>query len=98
MYAVVTWEIDSAAPDPDAIASDAAAAFGDRLTCTLFRGAHIARVGSTTDFVLVHEALARVADAHPGKFRYAAWALRGASPMRTSEPLDRDLAGEITGA
>ena len=98
MYAVVTWEIDPAAPDPAAIASDAIAAFGDRPICTLFQGAHIARVASTTDFVVVHEALARVADAHLGAFRYAAWALRGASPMRTSEPFDRDLAREITGA
>jgi hypothetical protein len=42
-----------------------------------------------------HEALARVESDHVGLFRYAAWALRSGSPMRSSVGFDRELAREV---
>lgn len=95
MYSVVTWDIDAGPGDPATIESEALTALGDRRTCDLYGGVRIVRVASTTDFTLVHEALAQVEEDHSGQFRYATWALRSGSPMRTSVDFDRDSAREV---
>lgn len=96
MYSVVTWEIDPGTPDPGTIESEAVVALGERRTCRLGGGSRIVRVASGTDFVMVAEALQRVADTHPGLFTYALWALSGGSAMRTNLLHDEECAREVT--
>jgi hypothetical protein len=95
MYCVVTWDIDAGTRRSVSIEAEAIEACGGRLTCEIYRGVRIVRISSTTDFMLVHEALARVESDHVGLFRYAAWALRSGSPMRSSVGFDRELAREV---
>lgn len=95
MYSVVTWEIDSGPADPTTIESETRSALGDRQSYDIYGDVRIVRVASTTDFLLMHEALARIAEHHSGQFRYASWALRSGAPMRTSVALDTALAREV---
>ena len=97
MYSVVTWDIDPTAGDPTVIESEAMAALGDRKVCEVYGQVRILEVSSTTDFLVLHEDLDIVAEAHPEAFRFAAWALRSGAPMRTSSSLayDRDCAKEV---
>jgi hypothetical protein len=93
MYTVVTWEIENGAPQ--AVADEAAAVLGGRVTCDLYGGVRIARVESETDFLRLHEALRDLSDRHAGLFRFAVWALRAGSPMRTNVTFDQGLALEV---
>ncbi len=95
MYSVVTWEIDPGPDDPATVRAEANAALGSRRTCDLYDDVRIARVSSEADYLRLHEELTEVSDAHPGQFRYAVWALRARSPMRTNVPFDHACAAEV---
>ena len=98
MYSVVTWQIDEGPHDPITIQTAALAALGHRQTCDLYSGVRMVRVASGTDFTLLHEALQPVENQYTGQFRYAVWALRDRSPMRTEGfDYDQHAADEVRG-
>jgi len=95
MYSVVTWEIDAGPGDPALIRAEADTALAPRTTCDLYDDVRITHVASEADYLRLHEDLQDVADAHPGQFRYAVWALRARSPMRTNVSFDHACAREV---
>ena len=98
MYSAVIWDIDPAAPNAGTVEATAIAALDNHRTCRITAGMHIVRVASGTDFVIVAEALQGVAEAYPGVFTYALWALPAGSAMRTNLAHDEDCRREVTNA